>query len=441
MSDTEFKPHGSEGAAARGQTGTDREGDFRRYLPGSDYEAGAPTLAPELHGEMRQARPDAAAPARAAPPAAVTSHPAVAPGGEQGWEQQALLDGDAPRRRSRSARGFAVTFMNFFITAFVLGALVVGGILYLGKAQYEAPGSLQEEAAIVVEPGDNFGSITPALVEKGIIPPQRLVNLLALGARVTGKSGQLKTGEFAFKPGVSMADVVRELTEGTPVVHKAVFPEGWTVWRMWERLVALRSQGLLVGELPEMPAEGALLPATYPFTRGTKAADIVAQMKRERDRAVARIWESRDQNLPIASPEELVTLASIVEKETGVAGERARIAGVFMNRLRKGMRLQSDPTIIYGIWGGQGKPKDRGGLRRSEISRRTAYNTYRINGLPPGPIANPGVEALRAVANPADTDDLYFVADGSGGHAFAKTLREHNRNVAEWRKIERANTN
>ena len=182
--------------------------------------------------------------------------------------------------------------------------------------------------------------------------------------------------------------------------------------------------------------EGDLLPETYKFSRGAERADILAQMERAQTRALDQIWDRRDPDLPLESKEELVILASIVEKETARAGERPRVASVFYNRLAKGMRLQSDPTVIYGIFGGEGKPSDRP-IYKSDLEKDTPYNTYTINGLPPGPIANPGRESMEAVANPSRTEDLYFVADGYGGHTFAKSLDEHNANVARWRKLMR----
>jgi UPF0755 protein len=193
----------------------------------------------------------------------------------------------------------------------------------------------------------------------------------------------------------------------------------------------------LEGEMPEeIPAEGSIMPDTYPFQRGTTRIELIEQMRRQQSRFLAEIWERRIDGLPLASPEEMVILASIVEKETGKADERPRVASVFINRLNKGMRLQSDPTIIYGIFGGEGKPSDRP-IYKSDIQGKTAYNTYQIDGLPPTPIGNPGRASLEAVANPSRTDDLFFVADGTGGHVFAKTLAEHEANVKRWRAIEK----
>ena len=191
-----------------------------------------------------------------------------------------------------------------------------------------------------------------------------------------------------------------------------------------------------MGDMPaELPPEGMLVADTQRFARGTTRSEIIEKMIREQKQLVESIWKRRQPDLPIANIEEFVTLASIVEKETGRADERTRVAGVFINRLRKGMRLQSDPTIVYGLFGGEGKPSDRP-IYRSDIDKPTPYNTYLIDGLPPTPIANPGRAALEAVANPSQTDELYFVADGTGGHVFAKTLEEHNENVVRWRKIE-----
>ena len=397
----------------------DNEPDFRRYLPGSGYEPG-----------VAESSEEPAAPAEPAVPVSKREARRLAKA------ERAAARRDAPRR-SRKARGFLVSFLNLGVTAAVV-ALVAGVAIFLwGRAAFEAPGPLEREASIVVEPGASFQSIVPALVAKNVIASGVNDEIFPIAVRLAGKAGDLQTGEFAFRPGISMREVMEELTEGRPVVHKVVFPEGWTVWQMWERLVEKRNAGLLKGELPEMPPEGSLLPATYTFTRGKAAADVVAEMRRERDRAVERIWQDRDPDLPISSKEEMVTLASIVEKETGQDGERGRVAAVFHNRLRRNMRLDSDPTIIYARWGGQGKPDGYGGLRRSDLAVRSPYNTRRVKGLTPGPIANPGREAMRAVANPPKTDDLYFVADGTGGHVFAATLREHNRNVREWRRIER----
>ena len=223
------------------------------------------------------------------------------------------------------------------------------------------------------------------------------------------------------------------LRSGKSILYSISFPEGLTVKQMFNRLA---EDTVLEGELPkELPAEGTLRPDTYKFSRGTKRVDIVNQARAAQQKLVDEIWERRDSTLPITSKQDFVTLASIVEKETGKADERPHVASVFMNRLQKNMRLQSDPTIIYGLFGGDGKPADRP-IYQSDLTKDTPYNTYIIKGLPPGPIASPGKATLEAVANPWRTSDLYFVADGTGGHVFAATLEDHNANVKRWRKLQ-----
>jgi len=226
--------------------------------------------------------------------------------------------------------------------------------------------------------------------------------------------------------------VLDTLIEGDAILYSVTIPEGWTSLQTVERL---RATDELTGELTEIPPEGSLMPDTYRFARNTSRSDIIARMRTAQEEFLNKVWPTRDADLPIETKEEALILASIVEKETGLADERSKVAGVFINRLRKGMRLQSDPTIIYGLVGGRaslGRP-----IYRSEIVKETPYNTYVIKGLPPTPIANPGRAAIEAVLRPQETDAIYFVADGTGGHAFATTLAEHNRNVAQWRKIER----
>ena len=316
--------------------------------------------------------------------------------------------------------------------AFVGAILFVASVWY-GKTQFDAPGPLAKEETFVVPKGATFSSIIPGLEAKGIIEKQGPLRVFSRGVTAAGKGSELKAGEFGFTPGMSMREVMMQLTEGRAIEHAITFPEGWTSLKMMER-IALNDT--LVGDVPPIPPEGSLLPNTYSFQKGMTRDAFVQLLRDAQQKAVRDIWNSREEGLPLKTPEEMVILASIVEKETGIASERPEVAAVFINRLRKGMKLQTDPTVIYGIWGGKGKPKDRGGLRRSELDKATPYNTYVIRGLPPGPIANPGLEALKAVAHPAKTDSLFFVADGTGGHAFAATLEEHNANVRKWRKIE-----
>ena len=241
----------------------------------------------------------------------------------------------------------------------------------------------------------------------------------------------LKAGEYQFKAHASLSDVVATLSEGKVVVHQVSVPEGLTSEQIVARLMA---DDVLSGNIDEIPPEGSILPDTYSFTRGMTRAQIIVHMQRAEQRLVKEIWDRRSPDLPLKTPEQLIILASLVEKETGKPEERSRVAAVFVNRLKQKMKLQSDPTIIYGLVGGKGtlgRP-----IMKNEIEQPTPYNTYVIDGLPPGPIANPGRASLEAAANPARTRELYFVADGTGGHAFAETYEQHQKNVARLRSIE-----
>ncbi|MEL7230310.1 MAG: endolytic transglycosylase MltG [Pseudomonadota bacterium] len=344
-----------------------------------------------------------------------------------------IADGPLPYRRSRGARSMTVRVLNLLLMLVFFGALLYAGSVWYTQTEFEARGPLEAETTFVVPKGATFTSIIPGLEEKNIIARQNVLRVFSRGVRAAGKASDLKAGEFAFEPGMSMRQVMMQLTEGRAIQYSLTFPEGWTSFRMMERIAADET---LKGDVPPIPPEGTMLPQTYAFQKGMTRDQLVQLMRDSMHKTMRTVWNERQPNLPLKSMEEMVTLASIVEKETAVASERPRVAAVFVNRLRKGMRLQTDPTVIYGIWGGQGKPKDRGGLRRSELRKPTPYNTYVINGLPPGPIANPGIDALRAVANPIESDELYFVADGTGGHVFSKTLAEHNANVKKWRAIE-----
>jgi UPF0755 protein len=245
----------------------------------------------------------------------------------------------------------------------------------------------------------------------------------------------LKAGEYAVPQGASMRQVVDMLAEGRTLLHPITIPEGLTSAMVVELLAA---SDVLTGPVPAVPPEGAILPETYKVARGADRTRILQQMIADHQEVVEKLWAKRAKGLPIKTPEEAVILASIVEKETGIAHERPQVAAVFVNRLRKGMRLESDPTIIYGV--SRGRALGRG-ILQSELDRATPYNTYKIDGLPPTPIANPGRDAIAAVLNPPTTTALFFVADGTGGHAFAATYAEHQRNVARWRDIERQRAN
>lgn len=336
-----------------------------------------------------------------------------------------------PRRRSRKARSQLVIFLNFVMTMTVaVFALAVAGFYYVMSA-YQEPGPLQANANFVVRNGAGLSEIANNLERSGIVTDSRIFRYVT--TTYLDEDETLKAGEYEIKAKASMKEIMDLLKSGKSILYSISFPEGLSVKQMFKRIA---EDPVLEGELPaELPAEGALRPDTYKYSRGTKRGEIISQMMAAQEKLIDQIWEKRDPDLSLKSKLELVTLASIVEKETGKPDERAHVASVFYNRLQKGMRLQSDPTIIYGLFGGDGKPADRP-IYQSDLQKETPYNTYVVKGLPPGPIANPGREALEAVANPWRTKDLYFVADGTGGHVFAATLDEHNTNVKKWRKLE-----
>nr|WP_320141989.1 endolytic transglycosylase MltG [uncultured Cohaesibacter sp.] len=335
-----------------------------------------------------------------------------------------------PPTRSKAVRHPIVVFMNFLITVVLLAVIGIGGLLYYGKQTFIEKGPLTQEKTILVSGGTGLGTIAEILERQNVISDQTIFNY---GVQIYRQDTKLKAGEYLFSPGVSMMQVMQILTSGKSILHSVTVPEGYTSYQIHQ---VLMDNDILMGPLDEIPAEGTLLPETYKFARGTTRKEMVKRMADAHNRAVAEIWARRAADLPLKTPEELVTLASIVEKETGKASERTRVAGVFINRLNQGIKLQSDPTVIYGIFGGKGKPKDRP-IFRSDLNKKTDYNTYQIPGLTPGPIANPGRASLEAVANPSRTKDLFFVADGTGGHVFSETLKQHNENVRRWREIEK----
>jgi len=333
-------------------------------------------------------------------------------------------------RKSRGSRSQVVVFLNFIMTLLVFITIAIGGIVYYALTSYSEKGPLTVNSNFVVKPGWGFGDIARGLENAGIITDSRIFQYVTKGYL---RDRTLKAGEYEIKAQASMKDIMELLESGKSILYSVTLPEGLTVRQIFDRL---REDPVLEGDLPAvMPSEGSLRPDTYKFTRGTKRSEIVAQMESAQKKLIDDIWAKRSPDLPLANQNEFVTMASIVEKETGKADERTLVASVFFNRLAKGMRLQSDPTIIYGIFGGEGKPADRP-IYQSDLKKNTPYNTYLINGLPPGPICNPGRAALDAVANPSKTKDLYFVADGTGGHVFAATLDEHNANVKKWRKLQ-----
>lgn len=376
-------------------------------------------------------------------------------------------------------RSIASNAISFLIVAL----FILGGLILWGRGQYENPGPLTQAICLQVERGSNFRRVSQTLENEGAVSS---ASIFRMGADYADKTDQLKAGSFLVEPGASMEEIVDVVTRGgastcgtevvyrigvnslsalvreldpttsrfvervefqpgveeTPELYNAVKETQDTRYRIalaegvtsWQVVNALRGMDVLRGAVESIPPEGALAPDSYEVSPGDARADVLARMVEQQELWVAAAWEARDADLPLNSPEELLTLASIIEKETGVAEERRQVASVFVNRLNRGMRLQTDPTVIYGITRGEGVLGR--GLRRSELRAATPWNTYVIEGLPPTPIANPGRASLMAAAQPDETPYVFFVADGTGGHAFAVTLDEHNRNVARWREIE-----
>lgn len=376
------------------------------------------------------------------------------------------------------------------LTVLVLALFLVGGVILWGQGQYRAEGPLESAICLQVPRGGTLSRVSDDLERQGAISSG---GLFRVGADYEEKADKLKAGSFLIEPGASMQEIVDAVTRGgastcgtevvyrigvnrlrvqvreldpttnrfveraeydvgeedAPALYEEVKAEADTRYRIalaegvtsWQVVEAVKALDILDGAPGDLPPEGALAPDSYEVRPGDDRAALVAQMTSAQVDRVSQVWASRAAGLPIETPEELLTLASIIEKETGIAEERGQVASVFVNRLNQGMRLQTDPTVIYGITKGQGVLGR--GLRRSELRARTPWNTYVIEGLPPTPIANPGLASLEAAANPENTPYIFFVADGTGGHAFAETLAEHNANVARWRQIEaeRANSN
>ena len=313
-----------------------------------------------------------------------------------------------------------LTFLFLFV--FLVGAWVIW--------TYRGPGPSAREGQVtdvVLPRGASVGKIAQVLKQAGVISSGEVFDL---AAKLGGAGRRLKAGEYEFRSGEPMAKVLADIAQGRVVKRFVVAPEGWTSAMVAD---AVRAEPVLTGEI-ETPPEGSILPDGYQIQRGEQRGDVIAKMMAARDDLLAKLWAGRAPDLPLKTPEEAVTLASIVEKETGIASERPRIAAVFENRLRAGIKLESDPTIIYGIT--KGRPLGRG-ITMTELVTATPYNTYRIVGLPPTPIANPGRAALAAVLNPPKSNEMFFVANGTGGHVFASTFAEHQANVAKWRAIER----
>lgn len=322
----------------------------------------------------------------------------------------------------------------FFVLVVIVAAVLVAFGVGHGLMRHiaRAPSTNEQTVYLYIKPGSTVSRVAQQAQSYGLVREGWHFKLLA---RWRGLERSLYSGEYEIEPESTPHTLLSRIESQQTFKRRLVVPEGASMYEVGEILAGAIG---LEQTKDNMPEEGSLLPETYFYERGDSVADILDRMQITFDKTFDELWAARALDLPYRSREEAVILASIVEKETGLASERAKVAAVFINRLKKGMRLQSDPTVIYGITGGLplGRP-----LSRSDLRQDTPYNTYRRGGLPPTPIANPGVEALEAALNPAHVPYLYFVADGSGGHAFATTLEEHNNNVARWRQIQRRAAN
>ncbi len=318
---------------------------------------------------------------------------------------------------------------NIFLTLLFVGAIaaVVAGRWFI--LETKAPGPLAAEKLVYIAPGMSVKSITAKLLDSGVI---RNDLVFLADARWQNRQEELKAGEYQFLPGISISDIITLLQSGKTYQHKITIPEGLMAV---EIIALLKNEPVLTGDVAPLPPEGSLLPETYKFSYGDTRQDIITRMEKSMQEELAALWEKRAAGLPFKTSAEAVVLASVVEKETALPNERPRVAGVFINRLNKNIPLQSDPTVIYAFT--QGKEKLARALTYQDLKTTSPYNTYVVTGLPPAPIANPGRASLAAVLNPEKNDYIYFVADGTGGHAFAKTLQEHNNNVARWRALEK----
>lgn len=374
-----------------------------------------------------------------------------------------------------------------FMTLFIVILVVLGGVIAWGKTQYSGPGPLAEPICLRVKSGARMTSVSEDLHERGAVSN---ASIFRIGADYSEKSGLLKAGSFLVPANASMSEIVDLVTRGgasscgtevvyrigvnrseilvreldpvsskfvevlafdpadadAPVGYSKIRNESDTRYRVsfaegatsWQVVDALRRADFVSGAVDGLPDEGSLAPDSYEVSEGSQVSDLIGRMQISQAERLDEAWSERADGLPFQTMEDALIFASIVEKETGLANERDQVASVFVNRMRQGMRLQTDPTVIYGVTNGQGALGR--GLRQSELRRETPYNTYVIDGLPPTPIANPGVDAIHATLHPATTEYIFFVANGTGGHAFAATLKEHNENVAAWRAIEAANS-
>ena len=326
---------------------------------------------------------------------------------------------------ARSSLGIGLLTAGGTLGLFLIAALIALWAVYWGPGPKAANG---DHTIVTVQSGTGVPAIAATLKREGVI---RSTDAFRAAMSLSGVDRKVKAGEYEVPSGASLSQIVQMLADGKGVRHFVTLPEGRSVA---QAIDILMRQPVLVGEITDFPEEGSLWPETYEVTRGEERQAVIARMQRMARQKMEALWPTRGPSSVVRTPHEALVLASIVEKETGIAGERPQVAAVFSNRIRLGMRLESDPTIIYGIT--KGKPLGRG-LRLSEIRADTPWNTYVIRGLPPTPIANPGEAAIKAVLNPPASDYLFFVADGTGGHVFARTYQEHLLNVARWREVER----
>jgi UPF0755 protein len=347
------------------------------------------------------------------------------------YEQHPPVQTRKQRRASSRARHPFVIVGNAIFTILLLLAVGVGGAIYYASERFGATGPLTADRTVNIPPRTGLRDMADLLAREGVIDNP---TLFVIGAVALGATDKMKAGEYVFEKGASMDDVLQTIISGKSIQHSVTIAEGLTTQQIIQRI---NEADVLSGPIQRVPPEGTILPETYRVTRGTSREQLLQRMTAAQKQLVEQVWAKRAPDLPVKDINEFITLASIVEKETAIASERTRVAGVFVNRLNKKMRLQSDPTIIYGLVGGKGSLGRS--LTRADVDQPTPYNTYTINGLPPGPIANPGRASLEAVANPARTSELYFVADGTGGHVFAETYEQHLRNVARWRDFQKQN--
>lgn len=331
-------------------------------------------------------------------------------------------------------------FVIWFVVIFNLAlAATAGGAFFFAYNAWTGPGPYTETKDIIIAKGQGVSGIADQLSNEGVI---RSSLIFKVAARLSGDSS-LKAGEYEFAPEMKMKDILAKIAKGDVVDRKVTVPEGRTSWQIVQMV---NKADAMKGTIAETPKDGTLLPQTYAYTRDEDRAQMVKEMQDAMTKTIKELWPAREEGLPFKTPEEALTLASIVEKETGVGSERSRIAGVFLNRLKTGMPLQSDPTVIYAMTKGEVKDEGQGPLGRRLLrtdleNTDSPYNTYKYPGLPPGPIANPGRAAIEAVLHPEHHDFLYFVANGSGGHIFASTLAEHEKNAADWRQIRKEQGN